>query len=113
MKMYSKWFALNEDGLAASAIEGEAAVQVRRIQGLVDYGDAKSAMVWYGYFSENSPGRLQEIFEDEWEQPGIRGQGPLLFRYYSGSDARESMVKRARQFATRFGGPPLFNRSSR
>ncbi len=112
MKKYSSWYPLNEEGLEASSLEGEAAVQVRRQRGLLDYGHGKSAMVWYGYFQKNSRRRLQEVFQDEWDQPGIRGQGPLVFRYYSGEDAEESMVRRARQFAKRFGGPPLFHRST-
>lgn len=111
MDRYSTWFPLNEEGIEASGICGAAAVQVRREQGLVDYGAGKSAMVWYGYFSEDSDRKLSEVFRDELEQPGARGQGPLLFRFYSGDATRDSMVNRARQFAKRFGGPPILNRS--
>ena len=109
--MYSKWYPLNDEGVEASGICGAAAVQVRREQGLIDYGTGKSAMVWYGYFSENSKGRLRDVFRDEMERSGARGQGPLVFRFYSGDDTRDSMVKRARQFAHSFGGPPILNRS--
>ena len=74
MSRYSNWFPLTEEGLEESGLSGPAALQVRRAQGVVDYGEFKSAMVWYGYASEDGAATLRKVFAEELNHAGERGQ---------------------------------------
>lgn len=108
---FTSWQPLTREGLNEHAPRGPAAVQVRVEEGLVDYPSGRSsAMVCYFYASDDAHARLEELFEDELDDPGARGHGPLLFRYIEGEDlALTHLKKLLHKFHTRFGAMPLFN----
>ena len=105
---FSAWFPLTEEGVAQHAPLGAAAVQVRRAEGLVTYPQGKSAMVYYFFASQNAADALREIFADEIEAPGQRGQGPLRYRVWDEDAARPALEELFMAFEERFGAPPIF-----
>ncbi|QDG53696.1 hypothetical protein FIV42_24010 [Persicimonas caeni] len=108
---FTSWYPLDRPGVDAHAPEGPAAVQIRVEEGLVDYPSGRSsAMVCYFYASENARETLEELFGDEIDQPGARGQGPLLFRFIEGRDRPLHHLKKLLyKFHTQFDAFPLFN----
>jgi len=84
MRGFTNWQRLTKESVEQHAPDGLAALQVKRVGGLVNYPSGKSAMLWYGYASENAGATLTEHFEDELRQPGTRGYGTLRFRYIPG-----------------------------
>ena len=111
MQQFSSWYPLTDDGIEAHAPDGPAALQIKREEGLVDYDSGKSAMLCYFYAGDRAGEALRERFADEVDQPGVRGQGPLLFRYIEGEDdAKEALADVLFKFVQNFGAPPLFNR---
>lgn len=113
MRGFTNWQRLTQESVEQHAPDGPAALQVKRVGGLVDYPSGKSAMLWYGYASENAGATLTEHFEDELRQPGTRGYGTLRFRYIpGGQQARETLMKVWHKFVSKFGRPPLLNSES-
>ncbi len=107
MKPFSSWHPLTAEGVRSKAPEEPCAIQVRRQQGLVNYPNGKSAMVWYGYGARGQD-LLRREFEGEIASPGQLGQGPLLFRYLCGGDeALETINLLAHKFRRRFGRLPI------
>ncbi len=109
MNRFSDWFELTEKGVQAHGPQTAAALQVRRADGVLSYSEGMSAMVWYGYSSENAAKTLRKVFGEELKKPGSLGQGPLVFRYLQGASARASIARRADHFLRKFGEVPLFN----
>ncbi|MFW5966151.1 MAG: hypothetical protein ACOCV2_01480 [Persicimonas sp.] len=108
---FTSWQPLTRKSVDEHAPRGPAAVQVRVEEGLVDYPSGRSsAMVCYFFASESAHQTLTELFEDELDQPGARGHGPLLFRYIKGEDKPLNHLKKLlHKFHTQFGAMPLFN----
>jgi len=113
MLQFSRWFELTQDGVAAYAPTGPAALQVRRASGLHDYPSGKSAMIWYGYAATNAREVLEKVFTEELQTPGLTEHGAQEFRFIEGEEeARESLEKVASKFHRRFGSPPVLNAHS-
>lgn len=113
MEQFSNWIPLTEGDVEKSAPLKPAALQVKAAGELIDYPIGKSAMVWYGYAANNAARVLREQFDDELRKPGVRGHGPLQFRFIAGGDAaRETLETVFRKFARNFGRPPLYNADS-
>jgi hypothetical protein len=108
---FTSWYPLDAAGIDNHAPETPAAVEIRVEEGLVDYASGRrSAMVCYFYASENARETLEDLYEDEIDNPGARGHGPLLFRYIDGSErALSHLQKLLHKFYTQFDEFPLFN----
>lgn len=108
---FTSWHPLTRESVEREAPEGPAAVQVRVEEGLVDYPSGRaSAMVCYFYASDDARRTLEELFEDELDQPGARGHGPLMFRHIAGGERVYAHIKKLlHKFFTHFGAMPLFN----
>jgi hypothetical protein len=108
---FTSWFPLSAESIERNAPQSPAAVEVRVEEGLVEYPSGRSsAMVCYFYATENARDTLEDLFADEIDDPGVRGQGPLMFRYIDGSDRALSHLKKLlHKFHTQFGDFPLFN----
>lgn len=111
---FTSWYPLTHQQVDEYAPEGPAAVQIRVEEGLVDYPSGRSsAMVCYFYASENARDTLLELFDDELDEPGVRGHGPLMFRYIAGEGRTYDHIKKLlHKFHTHFGDMPLFNQKS-
>lgn len=109
-RQFSSWYPLTESGVREHAPEEAAALQVRRAEGLVDYPEGRSAMLFYYHTSKNAAVLLRREFADELEEPGVRGYGPLEFRYLTGDQSREVMEDVLGRFLSSFEAPPKFNR---
>lgn len=108
-RQFSSWYPLTDEGVQEHAPAGPAAIQVRRADGLVDYPDGQSAMLFYYHTSKNARDVLRREFEDEMNDPGTRGYGPLEFRYLTGDHARDVMEDVLGRFLASFDAPPVFN----
>jgi hypothetical protein len=111
---FSPWHPLTRAGIKEHAPTRPAAVQIRRADGLVDYPSGRSsAMVCYFYASDDARQSIEELFDDELDQPGVRCQGPLWFRYIEGGErVLDHLKKLLHKFHTHFGAMPLFNQKS-
>lgn len=112
---FTSWRPLVRDEVAQHAPEGPAAVQVRVEEGLLDYPSGRSsAMVCYFYAGDSARETLEELFEDELDEPGVRGDGPLLFRFIEGGDrVLEHLKRRLHRFYVQFGEMPLYNQKQK
>ena len=107
MMELSQWWPLTRDDVDAFAPDAPAAVQLRRGAGLIHYPTGKSAMVFYFYAARSARQALVRLFADELENPGARGEGPLLFRFTAGGDdVRVSLEELFTEFVLRFGSAP-------
>lgn len=108
---FTSWQPLTREDVERHAPEGPAAVQVRVEDGLVDYATGRrSAMVCYFHAGDNARETIEELFADELDEPGVRGQGRLLFRYIEGGEpVLQHLSKLLHKFYTHFGEMPLFN----
>lgn len=106
---FSSWFPLTAVEVDARAPDGPAAVQLRRAEGLVAYPDGKSAMVFYFFADGSARTALTSVFADELEAPGVRGQGPLWFRFLEGELARKNLEHLFDEFEDRFGALPVLH----
>lgn len=110
LKKFTAWFPLDQQGVLTHAPQGPAALQIRLAEGLIKYASGhSSAMVFYGYASQNARQTLQELFADELAQPGARGHGALWFRYIQGDEVLDTLKRRMHKFQTHFGEFPIFN----
>lgn len=66
-------------------------------------------MVFYFFAETDAHKALESLFDDEAKAPGERGQGPLRFRVWEGSEAKENLEHLYGAFVERFGAPPLFH----
>jgi hypothetical protein len=105
---FGEWVPLDVIRVA-TAPDGPAAVQVRRAVGLVDYPAGKSAMVYYFFASKSARMALVDLFADEIEAPGTRGQGPLWFRFLEGAQAEPVIARLFEEFQERFGAAPVLH----
>lgn len=112
---FSSWYPLTQAGVDEHAPTVAAAVQIRCADGLVDYPSGRSsAMVCYFYAGDDARQSIEELFADELEQPGVRGQGRLWFRYIEGGErVLDHLKKLLHKFYTHFGAMPLFNQKSK
>jgi hypothetical protein len=109
-RQFSSWYPLTDDGIEKHCPEGPAALQVRRADGLVEYPDGRSAMLFYYHTSDSAEAVLRRELSDEIDEPGVRGYGPLEFRYLTGEQSRDVMEDVLGRFLTSFDAPPHFNR---
>ncbi|HJU24581.1 MAG TPA: hypothetical protein VJ891_18925 [Casimicrobiaceae bacterium] len=99
---FGRWLALDD-----AAPEGPGLLQARRKAGLIDYPTGKSAMVYYDADDESvarALGRLQSIVDN---------RDAYLVRYAPGETTlspRQSIERHLKQFESRFGALPIFNR---
>ena len=112
MRQFSSWYPLTEEGIREHAPDVPAAIQLRREEGLIDDEGGQSAMVCYIFASGSARDTLMDSFEDEATEPGVRGQGPLEFRYIEseGESTKDYMAELIYKFVRNFGETPLFNR---
>lgn len=69
-------------------------------------------MVFYFFAESDAHAALQSLFDDELQAPGARGQGPLRFRVWEGTAAKDNLELLYGEFVERFGAPPLFHSST-
>ena len=107
---FSGWIPFDVAGLQR-APDAPAAVQLGRAdRTLVLYPSGKSAMVFYFYAARSAREALARVFKDELEEPGARGQGPLVYRVLEGGDdARVHLERLFDDFRTRFGRAPILH----
>ena len=91
--------------------DAPGAVQLGRAdRSLVDYPRGKSAMVFYFYAARSMREATRRLFDDELQEPGARGEGPLVFRVCpGGDDARRWLESLYEDFDERFGRPPILH----
>jgi hypothetical protein len=111
---FSEWYPLTHEGLELHAVDAPAAVQLSRAdRKLVPYPRGKSAMVFYFYAARSAKEALKRLFAEELDEPGERGQGPLVFRTMKGGDAaRLHLEKLYFEFEERFGSAPILHVTS-
>ena len=107
---FGDWHPLTPAGLDA-ADDAPGAVQLSRAdRALIEYPKGKSTMVFYFYAARSMREALRRLFHDELEQPGARGEGPLLFRTaVGGADVQAWAEGRYDDFVERFGAPPILH----
>lgn len=108
---FGRWHALVRAELAEHAPDAPAAVQIARAdKSLVRYPKGKSTMVFYFYAARSAREALARVFADEFDAPGARGQGALVFRtLVGGDDARQHLERLFDEFIARFGAPPVLH----
>lgn len=110
MRQFSSWYPLTESGVESNAPDAPAAIQIRREGGdLVAYPTGKSAMVCYYHATRSARAGLRKRFSGEIAAAGSLGLGRLEWRYYSGDDAREHLLKLLYRFERSFGALPTLN----
>ena len=109
---FGPWFPLTSLGVSQHAPDIAAAVQIKREEGLAVFPAGKSAMVFYFFAETSTAAALKTLFPDELETPGIRGQGPLRFRLWEGTEGRAALEQLYFEFTERFGAPPFFHAST-
>ncbi len=107
---FGDWHALTAEGLDA-ADDAPGAVQLSRAdRSLIDYPKGKSTMVFAFYAARSMREALRRLFHDELEEPGARGEGPLVFRAAAGGPEVQSWAEqRYDDFVERFGAPPILH----
>ncbi|MFZ9887403.1 MAG: hypothetical protein ACO3JL_07860 [Myxococcota bacterium] len=106
---FTEWYPLTTTEVERNGIARPAAVQLRRASGLVRYPGGRSAMVYYLFVERDMKAALLTHFADELSTPGVRGHGPLWFRYLEGENARAQLTVLFDQFQARFGAPPALH----
>ncbi len=94
-----------------TAPDAPGAVQIGRAdRQLVQYPTGKSAMVFYFYAARSVREALRRVFADELIEPGARGEGPLVFRYFLGTDDAQGFLETLYdRFVTDFGRAPILH----
>ncbi|HEY1099250.1 MAG TPA: hypothetical protein VGF99_09985 [Myxococcota bacterium] len=110
MASFGRWYGLDDEGLEM-APDGPGAVQVGRAdRQLVDYPKGKSAMVFYFFAARSVREALRRVFADEIAEPGARGQGALVFRYFVGTDDAQAFLETLfDRFVVEFGRAPILH----
>ena len=102
---FTSWTPLSNEALEAAPV-GHAAVQLRRAEGLVQYPRGMNTLVCF-LFCDDIEVSLTRLCQQELEQPGALGQGPLWFRYLVTDEAESIIGSRYMRFVQRFGSPPI------
>jgi hypothetical protein len=107
---FGPWLPL-DDAHLEDVTDGPGAVQLGRAdRSLVDYPRGRSAMVFYFYAARSMREALRRLFADELDEPGARGEGPLVFRVCPGGhDARAWLEGLFDEFVERFGRAPILH----
>lgn len=111
---FGPWYPLTREGVEhASGLPSavQVSTQDRR---LVHYPKGKSAMVYYFYAARAAREALLRLFQDELDERGSRGEGPLVFRQMvGGNEVLEHIEKLYGDFEERFGAPPILHVSAK
>jgi hypothetical protein len=108
---FGVWIPLDDEHLRRDAPDVPGAVQLRRADAsLVQYPRGRSAMVFYFYAARSVREALRRLFRDELDEPGARGEGPLVFRFVvGGDDARALLERHFDAFVDEFGRAPALH----
>jgi len=110
MAAFGNWIDLDAAHVA-DAPDAPGAVQLGRAdRQLVQYPKGKSAMVFYFHAARSVREALRRVFADELEEPGARGEGPLVFRYFLGEDDAQAFLETLfDRFVDDFGRAPILH----
>ena len=73
----------------------------------MNYPTGKSAMVFYFYAANDARAALKRLFDDEINESGAQGQGPLWFRFLEHPHAEAHLSRLFDDFMMRFGSAPV------